>query len=216
MSHHNNHNHNSYKEQWWKEAWRPAAAAVYLIICLLDFGIMPLIYEWINYSLSNQSLVDLALKFTNPAAQIEALHTLKQSRVWVPLTLQGNGMFHIAYGAILGVAAFQRGQEKVAWATVGLQPGGYTTVNSNGYGQMGGYGNQAFNGMGNMGGFGGTQPNYGMNTMNGMNNGNGMNPNMPNGQFNNRQNNMNQPSTFKPAVDAGPSVDIVNPDNSNE
>jgi hypothetical protein len=220
MSHHNN----SYKEQWWKEAWRPAAAAVYLIICLLDFGVMPLVYEWINYSLSNQSLVDLALKFTNPTAQIEALHTLKQSRVWVPLTLQGNGMFHVAYGAILGVAAFTRGQEKVAWASVGLQPGGYTSVNSGGYGQMGGYGNQAFNGMGNNGGFnGGMQQGYGMNPManmgmGGMNTGmnNGMNNNMPNNQFNNRPNNMNQQATPKPAVDAGPSLDVVNPDDNNE
>jgi len=219
MSH---HNHNSYKEQWWKEAWRPAAAAVYLIICLLDFGVMPLIYEWINYSMSNQSLVDLALKFTNPTAQIEALHTLKLSRVWVPLTLQGNGMFHVAFGAILGVAAFTRGQEKVAWASVGLQPGGYNSINTGNYNQMGGYGNQAFNGMGNMNGFSGIQPNYGMNpmgngnnsNMNGMNN--GMNSNMPNNQFNNRPNNMNQQTTSRSAVDAGPSVNVVNPDDTNE
>jgi hypothetical protein len=153
--------------------------------------------------MSNSALVDLALKFTNPAAQIEALQALKVSRVWVPLTLQGNGMFHIAFGAILGVGAFAKGQEKVAWASVGLPPGGYP----NGYPQMGGFGNQNFGGMGNMPtGFGNQYPSNGMNGMNGM----------PNGQFNNVSNNMNKPATPMPAVNAGPSVDVVNPDDNNE
>jgi hypothetical protein len=200
MSHHHPHNN---KEPWWQEAWQPAAAAVYLFICLLDFGVMPLIYEWINASMSNSALVDLALKFTNPAAQIEALQALKVSRVWVPLTLQGNGMFHIAFGAILGVGAFAKGQEKVAWASVGLPPGGYP----NGYPQMGGFGNQNFGGMGNMPtNFGNQVPNNGMTGLNGM----------PNGQFNNVSNNMNKPATPMPAVNAGPSVDVVNPDDNNE
>jgi hypothetical protein len=34
--------------------------------------------------------------------------------MWVPLTLQGGGMYHIAMGAILGISAFTRGKEKVA------------------------------------------------------------------------------------------------------
>lgn len=208
MSH---HHPTHYKEQWWKEAWRPAAAAVYLIICLLDFGIMPLIYEWMNASLSNNTLVELALRFVDSAAQIEALHTLKQSRVWVPLTLQGNGMFHIAFGAILGVAAFTRGQEKVAWASVGLQPGGYTPVGyTPGYSQPGGYGNQAFNGMGGMGG---------MNSFNGMQQsyGNAGYGNPAPQQYNAHPaaNPVKKPATPKPAVDAGPSMDVVNPDDDN-
>jgi hypothetical protein len=32
---------------------------------------------------------------------------------WDPLTLKGAGLFHLAFGAILGVSAFTRGQEKV-------------------------------------------------------------------------------------------------------
>jgi hypothetical protein len=32
----------------------------------------------------------------------------------MPLTLQGAGLFHIAMGAVLGIAAFGRTQEKVA------------------------------------------------------------------------------------------------------
>jgi hypothetical protein len=211
MSH--RHNNNFHKEPWWQEAWQPLAAAVYLFICLLDVGVMPLIYEWINASMSNSTLVDLALKFTNPAAQIEALQALKVSRVWVPLTLQGNGMFHIAFGAILGVGAFAKGQEKVAWASAGLPPGGY----SGGYNQLGGYNNQGFGGMGSMGGIGGMPTGYGNQfPSNGMNGMNGMPNGMPNGQFNNGSNNMNKPATPMPAVNAGPSVDVVNPDDSNE
>ena len=33
---------------------------------------------------------------------------------WNPLTLQGAGLFHIAMGAVLGIAAFGRTQEKLA------------------------------------------------------------------------------------------------------
>jgi hypothetical protein len=192
MSHH----HNRYKEPWWKEAWRPAAAAVYLFICLLDLGVMPLIYAWLNASLSNQELVNLALKFTDAAAQIQALQTLKQTHVWVPLTLQGNGMFHISFGAILGVAAFTRGQEKVAWASVGMQPGGFQPMNS-GYSQPG-------YGMNN--GFGGFNSGY--------NNGfsqPGFNQYPPSNNFN-PNNNKHSTTTGKPAVDAGPSLDVANPD----
>jgi hypothetical protein len=32
---------------------------------------------------------------------------------WNPLTLQGAGLFHIAMGAVLGIAAFGRTQEKL-------------------------------------------------------------------------------------------------------
>jgi hypothetical protein len=33
---------------------------------------------------------------------------------WNPLTLQGAGLFHLAMGAVLGIAAFGRTQEKIA------------------------------------------------------------------------------------------------------
>lgn len=123
--------HHHHKEPLWKEIWRPLAAFVYLGICILDFGVMPIIYEMINQSITNQDIVNLAMMFKESAAQIEALHTLRQARVWVPLTLQGNGMFHVAFGAILGVSAWTRGQEKAMMSN--NYPGGF-----NGY--PGGYG----------------------------------------------------------------------------
>ena len=42
---------------------------------------------------------------------------------WNPLTLQGAGLFHIAMGAVLGLAAWGRTQEKMA----GANNGGATT-----------------------------------------------------------------------------------------
>jgi hypothetical protein len=36
---------------------------------------------------------------------------------WSPVTLQGAGLFHMAMGAVIGVAAFGRTQEKLAGAT---------------------------------------------------------------------------------------------------
>jgi hypothetical protein len=43
--------------------------------------------------------------------QVAAKQTVTQ---WNPLTLQGAGLYHVAMGAILGVAAWSRGQEKMA------------------------------------------------------------------------------------------------------
>ena len=37
-------------------------------------------------------------------------------QVWTSLTLSNGGLIHLAFGAILGVAAFTRGQEKIAGA----------------------------------------------------------------------------------------------------
>ena len=46
---------------------------------------------------------------------------------WNPLTLQGAGLFHIAMGAVLGIAAFGRTQEKMA----GANNGGASVPSSN-------------------------------------------------------------------------------------
>ena len=38
---------------------------------------------------------------------------------WQPLTLQGAGLFHLAMGAVLGIAAYGRTQEKMSGANNG-------------------------------------------------------------------------------------------------
>lgn len=96
----------------WSAKWRSAAAYVYLLICLCDFVVMPMYYEYMNNRVSSTQYVELALKFKDSSGQIEALKSLRMARVWEPLTLQSTGLFHVAFGAILGVVAW-KGKEHV-------------------------------------------------------------------------------------------------------
>jgi len=90
------------KEDWMTKKWRPMMAIVYMLINLFDFIIGPILYNLLQY--------------WNPGQAIG---------MWQPLTLQGGGLIHIAFGAILGISAWTRGQEKVASINNGLDPNGY-------------------------------------------------------------------------------------------
>jgi hypothetical protein len=79
-------------EDWMQKKWRPAMGWMYMIICTLDMGIFPVLWSLM---------------------QVITHQTLTQ---WQPLTLQGAGLFHLAMGAVLGIAAWGRTQEKVAGA----------------------------------------------------------------------------------------------------
>ena len=85
-------------EDWMQKKWRPAMGWMYMIVCMLDMAIFPVLW----------SLAQMALK--QPITQ------------WQPLTLQGAGLFHLAMGAVLGIAAWGRTQEKVAGAAVNPSP----------------------------------------------------------------------------------------------
>jgi hypothetical protein len=81
------------KDEYWKQKkWLHAMCLIYLIVCILDIAIFPVLW----------SLVQVLTK--QPITQ------------WNPLTLQGAGLFHLAMGAVLGIAAWGRTQEKVAGA----------------------------------------------------------------------------------------------------
>lgn len=77
-------------EDWMTTKWRPMMAIVYMIINLADFLVFPVIWSLI---------------------QIHGQGAVAQQ--WAPLTLSNGGLFHMAFGAVLGVAAFTRGQEKI-------------------------------------------------------------------------------------------------------
>ena len=79
-------------EDWMQKKWRPAMGWMYMLVCTLDMAVFPVVW----------SLVQVLLK--QPVTQ------------WQPLTLQGAGLFHLAMGAVLGIAAFGRTQEKIAGA----------------------------------------------------------------------------------------------------
>jgi hypothetical protein len=85
----------SKKEDWMNSKWRPMMGWMYMLVCTMDMVVFPILWS-------------LLQTFT---------HT--QITQWNPLTLQGAGLFHIAMGAVLGIAAFGRTQEKLGGANNG-------------------------------------------------------------------------------------------------
>jgi hypothetical protein len=83
------------KEDWMQKRWRPAMGWLYMGICAFDFVIFPILWN---------------------LAQATYLKTIVFTQ-WSPLTLQGAGFFHIAMGAVLGLSAYGRSQEKIATTT---------------------------------------------------------------------------------------------------
>ena len=73
--------------------WRPLMAFIYMITCTCDFVVFPVLWSVLQ-----------AMTHGNVTSQ------------WQPLTLQGAGLYHLAMGAVLGVAAYGRTKEKVAGA----------------------------------------------------------------------------------------------------
>jgi hypothetical protein len=90
-------------ESWINAYWRPLAAVTYLIICLCDFVIFPYLF-----GLKAPSAGELALAVRGVDPQVAAVIVAPHPQ-WTPLTLQGSGLFHIAFGAIVGVTAWTRG-----------------------------------------------------------------------------------------------------------
>jgi len=83
------------EEHWVKSYWRPAMGWLYMLICLVDFVIFP------------------ALTMVLPAI-LKGFGITVAYTAWQSLSLQNGGFIHIAMAAILGVAAWTRGNEKVA------------------------------------------------------------------------------------------------------
>jgi hypothetical protein len=86
-------------EDWMTKKWRPMMAIMYMAVCAFDFIIAPILWA--------------VVQFWETQAANDAF------RQWQPLTLQGAGLFHMAMGAVLGITAWSRGQEKLAGAAGG-------------------------------------------------------------------------------------------------
>ena len=84
-------------EDWMARKWRPMMAMMYMSVCFFDFIIAPI--GW------------TIVQFWETQAANDAF------RQWQPLTLSGAGLFHMAMGAVLGITAWSRGQEKMAGVT---------------------------------------------------------------------------------------------------
>jgi Holin of 3TMs, for gene-transfer release len=140
---------------WMQQLWRPMMGWMYMLICVADMMVFPVLWalwQGINHV---------------PITQ------------WNPLTLQGAGLFHIAMGAVLGISAFGRTQEKLAGTAANPTATSQTmTSNTNmsgvpagmqggmggGFGggssMGGGFGGQSSFG-GSSGGFGSPAPSFG-------------------------------------------------------
>ena len=86
-------------EDWMQKKWRPAMGWMYMIVCMMDMVIFPVLWSI-----------------------LQAFNHGQVTNQWQPLTLQGAGLFHLAMGAVLGIAAFGRTQEKMAGAAVNPTP----------------------------------------------------------------------------------------------
>lgn len=84
------------QEDWLQKKWRPMMAMMYMIVCFFDFVVFPIMFT--------------VVQFWETQAANDAF------RQWQPLTLVGAGLFHMAMGAVLGITAWGRTQEKVAGA----------------------------------------------------------------------------------------------------
>ena len=78
---------------WVNKKWRPMMGWMYMLVCLCDFTIFPILWSL-----------------------MQALDHGSVTTQWQPVTLQGAGLFHIAMGAVIGVTAYGRTKEKVAGA----------------------------------------------------------------------------------------------------
>ena len=80
-------------EHWINSKWRPAMGWLYMATCFADFILFPVLWSL-----------------------LQAISKGAVTSQWQPLTLQGAGLYHIAMGAVLGIAAYGRTKEKVAGA----------------------------------------------------------------------------------------------------
>lgn len=98
------------KEDFMNSKWRPAMSWLYMAICAFDFILFPILWSL-----------------------IQAAHGGRVETQWMPITLQGAGLLHLSFGAILGIAAYGRTQEKLAGVNAPGMNSGYGNNSMGGY-----------------------------------------------------------------------------------
>lgn len=89
--------HSKESTDWINRRWRPAMGWMYMAVCIFDFILFPIMFT--------------VVQFWETQAANDAF------RQWQPVTLMGAGLFHMAMGAVLGIAAYGRTKEKLEGAT---------------------------------------------------------------------------------------------------
>ena len=75
-----------------KQSWRPVLAYTYGFICISDFFLLPLVNYMLNWHLNTNT-------------------------PYLPLTLQGAGLYHLGMAGVLGITSHGRSQEKINGVT---------------------------------------------------------------------------------------------------
>jgi len=104
------------KEDWMNSKWRPMMGWMYMLVCTMDFVGFPVLWSL-----------------------LQAYDHGQVTSQWQPLTLQGAGLFHIAMGAVIGISAYGRTQEKLGGAagpTMSFPQGAGTTYVPPGQGNV--------------------------------------------------------------------------------
>jgi len=107
-------------EDWMQRKWRPMMGWQYMFVCVFDFVVFPIMFT--------------IVQFWETQAANDAF------RQWVPLTLSNGGLYHLAMGAVLGITAWSRGQEKMAGVSTTSSVGVGAPAGGMGMGGMGGMG----------------------------------------------------------------------------
>lgn len=83
--------HDKESTDWINKKWRPAMGWSYMITCITDFVVFPVLWSL-----------------------LQAMSKGQVTSQWQPVTLMGAGLYHVAMGAIIGVTAYGRTKEKLA------------------------------------------------------------------------------------------------------
>lgn len=96
-----------YAEKWYQRMWRPTMAAIYMLLCILDYGVRPMINY---YQAKDVDVIEIVqeIKDLQPSVQMQIIEQSRQDYIDPILT----EFVHLSFGAILGVAAFSRGAHK--------------------------------------------------------------------------------------------------------
>jgi hypothetical protein len=82
------------EETFMSRHWRGLVGFEYVLICVCDFMILPMLYFWVQ--------------------QYEVQAANDAYRQWSPLTVQGGGLYHLSHMAIMGVSSWGKTQERTA------------------------------------------------------------------------------------------------------
>lgn len=118
-------------EHWMHNKWRPLMAMQYMLTCLCDFVLFPVLWSVLQAK-DNGGVV---------------------TSQWVPITLQAGGFYHMSMGAIIGISAWGRTKEKTDPNMAFPQTNSYgnnSYSNNSSYGNSNSYGgNSSYSGNNN-------------------------------------------------------------------